>query len=162
MGEKWSEVFKKISLEDLENDFTIKYSNSSIADYTKSKKLADIQNFMNYWQVLWNDPARNAYIIDQEALIKKVAELLEIDWALLTPEELQKVREEWWVATVTADTAVQAVAQEAQAAAQQAMMPEQWQVNPEAEIAEANAEQVLQATAPADMSQFEVAPTVVE
>ena len=162
MGEKGSEVFKKISLEDLENDFTIKYSNSSIADYTKSKKLADIQNFMNYWQVLWNDPARNAYIIDQEALIKKVAELLEIDWALLTPEELQKVREEWWVATVTADTAVQAVAQEAQAAAQQAMMPEQWPVNPEAEMAEANAEQVLQATAPADMSQFEVAPTVVE
>jgi len=29
-------------------------------------------------------------------------------------------------------------------------------------MAEANAEQVLQATAPADMSQFEVAPTVVE
>jgi hypothetical protein len=48
MGEKGKEVFKKITLEDLENDFTIKYNNSSIADYTKSKKLNDIQNFMNY------------------------------------------------------------------------------------------------------------------
>ena len=162
MGEKWSEVFKKISLEDLENDFTIKYSNSSIADYTKSKKLNDIQNFMNYWQMLWQDPARNAYIIDQESLVKKVAELLEIDWALLTPAELQRVREEWWVATVSADTAVQAVAQEAQVAAQQVMMPEWEQVNPETQTAEAQAQAVLNETAPDDMSRFEIAPTIVE
>lgn len=162
LGEKGAETFKKISLEDLENDFTIKYNNSSIADYTKTKELNNIQNFMNYWQVLWNDPARNAYIIDQEALIKKVAELLELDWALLTPEELQKVREEWWVATVTADTAVQAVAQEAQAQAQQAMMPAEWEPTPEQAMAEADAQQALQETAPADMSQFAVTPTVVE
>ena len=162
MGEKWKEVFKKITLEDLENDFTIRYSNSSIADYTKSKKLNDIQNFMNYWQVLWNDPARNAYIIDQEAIIKKVAELLDIDWALLSPEELQAVREQWWVATATADIAVQSIAQQAQAEAQQAMMPQEWDVNPEAQAAEMQAEAALQETAPIDMSQFEIAPTVVE
>ena len=162
MGEKGKEVFKKITLEDLENDFTIRYSNSSIADYTKSKKLNDIQNFMNYWQMLWNDPARWAYIIDQEALVKKVAELLDIDWALLTPEELQRVREEWWIATVTADTAVQAVAQQAQAEAQQAMVPAEWQANPEEVMAEAEAQQALQETAPADINQFWIPPTVVE
>ena len=118
MGEKGKEVFKKISLEDLENDFTIKYNNSSIADYTKSKKLNDIQNFMNYWQMLWQDPARNAYILDQEALIKKVAELLEIDWALLTPEEYKKVREEWSVATAQADSTAQVEAAKVQQDAQ--------------------------------------------
>lgn len=118
---------------------------------------------MNYWQALWNDPARNAYIIDQEAIIKKVAELLDIDWALLTPEELQRVREEWWVASVTADTTIQAVAQQAQAEAQQAMMPPQQEWNPEAEMAAANAQQILQETAPVDInSQFAVTPTVVE
>jgi hypothetical protein len=48
MGEKGAETFKKISLEDFENDFTIKYNNSSIADYTKTKELNQIQSFMNY------------------------------------------------------------------------------------------------------------------
>lgn len=158
MWEKWKEVFKKITLEDLENDFTIRYSNSSIADYTKSKKLNDIQNFMNYWQMLWNDPARNAYIIDQEAIIKKVAELLDIDWALLTPEELQKVREEWWLATVNADTAVQAEAAKAQQEAQAELQPEQ--LTPEQAQAEAEAQAVLQSTAPIQENTW-IPPTVI-
>lgn len=163
MGEKWSEVFKKISLEDLENDFTIKYSNSSIADYTKSKKLNDIQNFMNYGQMLWNDPARNAYILDQEALIKKVAELLEIDWALLTAEEYKKVREERWVATAQADTATQAEAAKAQQEAQAELQAEQqwWEMSPEQQQAEAEAQAVLESTAPVWEQSFEIPPTVV-
>lgn len=164
MGEKGKEVFKKISLEDLENDFTIKYNNSSIADYTKSKKLNDIQNFMNYWQMLWQDPARNAYILDQEALIKKVAELLEIDWALLTPEEYKKVREEWSVATAQADSTAQVEAAKVQQDAQTEMQQEEqpWWLTPEAQIAEAQAQAVLQNTDPNVNPQwFEIQPTVV-
>ena len=161
MGEKWSEVFKKISLEDLENDFIIKYNNSSIADYTKSKKLNDIQNFMQYWQQLGNDPARNAYILDQEAIIKMVAELLDIDGALLTPEELQKVREEWWIATVTADTAVQVEAAKVQQEAQESIAEEQ-STNPELQQAEAQAQAALDETAPATQQSFEIPPTVIE
>ena len=162
MGEKWKEVFKKITLEDLENDFTIRYSNSSIADYTKNKKLTDIQNFMQYWQQLWQDPARNAYIIDQEAIIKKVAELLDIEWAVLSPEEFEAVREIRWLATVKSDTTVQAAAAQAQAEMQQAMAPQEEEMNPEVEQAEQEAQMALTATDPGDMSQFEVTPTVVE
>lgn len=160
MGEKGKEVFKKISLEDLENDFTIKYSNSSIADYVKNKKLNDIQNFMQYWQQLWQDPARNAYIIDQEAIIKKVAELLDIDGAVLSPEEYRAIREVWWVATVEADTTVQATAAQAQAE----MQPQQpeWAMNPEVQQAEAEAQMALDNTQPMNPSQYEVAPVVVE
>lgn len=164
MGEKGKEVFKKITLEDLENDFTIKYNNSSIADYTKSKKLNDIQNFMNYWQMLWNDPARNAYILDQEALVKKVAELLEIDWALLTAEEYKKVREEWSVATAQADTTAQIEAQKTQQEAAQEMQAEQnwWQqMSPEQQVAEAEANAVLEATAPVWEQSYEIPPTVI-
>ena len=164
MWEKWKEVFKKITLEDLENDFTIKYNNSSIADYTKSKKLNDIQNFMNYWQLLWNDPARNAYILDQESIIKKVAELLEIDGALLTPEEYKRVREEWSVATAQADTTAQVEAQKTQQEAAQEMQAEQnwWQsMSPEQEVAEAEAQAVLESTAPTWQQSFEIPPTVV-
>ena len=164
MGEKGKEVFKKITLEDLENDFTIKYNNSSIADYTKSKKLNDIQNFMNYWQMLWNDPARNAYILDQEALVKKVAELLEIDWALLTAEEYKKVREEWSVATAQADTTAQIEAQKTQQEATQEMQAEQnwWQqMSPEQQVAEAEANVVLEAIAPAWEQSYEIPPTVI-
>lgn len=164
MWEKWKEVFKKITLEDLENDFTIKYNNSSIADYTKSKKLNDIQNFMNYWQLLWNDPARNAYILDQESIIKKVAELLEIDWALLTPEEYKRVREEWSIATAQADTTAQVEAQKTQQEATQEMQAEQnwWQsMSPEQEVAEAEAQAVLESTAPTWQQSFEIPPTVV-
>ncbi len=164
MGEKGKEVFKKITLEDLENDFTIKYNNSSIADYTKSKKLNDIQNFMNYWQMLWNDPARNAYILDQESLVKKVAELLEIDWALLTAEEYKKVREEWSVATAQADTTAQVEAQKTQQEAAQEMQAEQnwWQqMSPEQQVAEAEANAVLEATAPAWEQSYEIPPTVI-
>lgn len=164
MGEKGKEVFKKITLEDLENDFTIKYNNSSIADYTKSKKLNDIQNFMNYWQMLWNDPARNAYILDQEALVKKVAELLEIDWALLTAEEYKKVREEWSVATAQADTTAQIEAQKAQQEATQKMQAEQnwWQqMSPEQQTAETEANAILEATAPVWEQSYEIPPTVI-
>ena len=163
MGEKGKEVFKKITLEDLENDFTIRYSNSSIADYTKSKKLADIQNFMNYWQLLWNDPARNAYILDQESIIKKVAELLDIDWALLTPEEYKKVREDRSVATAQADTTAQVEAQKAQQEAAQEMQAEQqwWEMSPEQQVAEAEANAVLEATAPAWQQSYEIPPTVI-
>lgn len=164
MGEKGKEVFKKITLEDLENDFTIKYNNSSIADYTKSKKLNDIQNFMNYWQMLWQDPARNAYILDQESLVKKVAELLEIDWALLTSEEYKKVREEWSVATAQADTTAQVEAQKTQQEAVQEMQAEQnwWQqMSPEQQVAEAEANAVLEATAPAWEQSYEIPPTVI-
>ena len=162
MWEKWKEVFKKISIEDLENDFTIRYSNSSIADYTKNKKLWDIQNFMQYWQQLWQDPARNAYIIDQEAIIKKVAELLDIDWAVLSPDEYKRIREEWSVATAQADTAAQVEAAKAQQEAQAEMQAEQWQweLTPEQQQAEAEAQAVLQATEPSWES-FEIPPTVV-
>ena len=164
MWEKGAEVFKKISLEDLENDFTIKYSNSSIGDYIKNKKLSDIQNFMQYWQQLWNDPARNAYIIDQEAIIKKVAELLDIDWAILTAEEYRKVREERWIATADADTAVQTEAAKQQ---QEAQAELQWetpegQLTPEQQQAEAEAQAILQATEPVESwAWFEIPPTVV-
>ena len=163
MGEKGKEIFKKISIEDLENDFTIKYNNSSIADYTKSKKLSDIQNFMNYWQMLWNDPARNAYIIDQAAIIKKVAELLEIDWALLTSEEYKNIREEWSIATAQADSTAQVEAQKVQAEAQAEMQAEQWQweLSPEQQQAEAEAQAVLEATAPTWSQWFEIPLTVV-
>lgn len=163
MWEKGKEVFKKITLEDLENDFTIKYNNSSIADYTKSKKLSDIQNFMNYWQLLWNDPARNAYILDQEAIIKKVAELLEIDWALLTPEEYKRVREEWGVATAQADTTAQVEAQKAQQEAAEEMQAEQgWtSLSPEQQQAEAEAQAVLDSTAPVWEQSYEIPPTVI-
>lgn len=164
MGEKGKEVFKKISLEDLENDFTIKYNNSSIADYTKTKKLNDIQNFMNYGQVLWNDPARNAYIIDQAAIIKKVAELLEIDWALLSSEEYKNIREEWQVATAQADTTAQTKAakmqQEAQAELQSGEWEWEWMLTPEQQQAEAEAQAILQATAPVEQS-YEIPPTVI-
>lgn len=95
MGEKGKETFKKITLEDLNNDFTIKYNNSSIAGYTKSQKLADLQNFMQYGQGLGQDPARNAYIIDQKAVVEKVAELLDIEGCVLSAEEYQRIREEW-------------------------------------------------------------------
>ena len=163
MGEKGKEVFKKITLEDLENDFTIRYSNSSIADYTKSKKLADIQNFMNYWQLLWNDPARNAYILDQESIIKKVAELLDIDWALLSSEEYKAIREEWSVATAQADTAAQVEAQKAQQEAQAEMQSEsaEGSLSPEQQVAEAEANAVLEATAPVWQQSFEIPPTVI-
>lgn len=163
MGEKGKEVFKKITLEDLENDFTIRYSNSSIADYTKSKKLSDIQNFMNYWQLLWNDPARNAYILDQEAIIKKVAELLDIDWALLSSEEYKAIREEWSVATAQADTAAQVEAQKAQQEAQAEMQSEsaEGSLSPEQQVAEAEANAVLEATAPVWQQSFEIPPTVI-
>lgn len=159
MGEKGKEVFKKITLEDLENDFTIKYNNSSIADYTKTKKLNDIQNFMNYWQLLWNDPARNAYIIDQASIIKKVAELLEIDWALLTSEEYKNIREEWSIATAQADTTAQVEAAKVQQEAQAEMQEEQ--VSPEQQQAEAEAQAVLQATAPVWEQSYEIPPTVI-
>ena len=163
MGEKGKEVFKKITLEDLENDFRIRYSNSSIADYTKGKKLSDIQNFMQYWQALGNDPARNAYIIDQEAIIKKVAELLDIDGAVLSPDEYKRVREEWSVATVQADTTAQVEAQKAQQEAAQEMQAEQqwWEMSPDQLAAEAQAQAVLQATEPAAEQSYEIPPTVV-
>lgn len=163
MWEKGQEVFKKITLEDLENDFTIRYSNSSIADYTKGKKLSDIQNFMQYWQSLGQDPARNAYIIDQAAIIKKVAELLDIEWAVLTPEEYNKIREEWWVATVQADTNVQAEAAKAQQEAQTEIQGEtpEGSLTPEQQAAEAEAEAALAATAPTWQTSFEIPPTVV-
>ncbi len=162
MGEKGKEVFKKITLEDLENDFTIRYSNSSIADYTKWKKLSDIQNFMQYWQQLWQDPARNAYIIDQEAIIKKVAELLDIDGAVLSPDEYKRVREEWSVATAQADTSAQVEAAKAQQEAQAEMQAEQqWASSPDQLAAEAQAQAVLQATEPAAEQSYEIPPTVI-
>lgn len=162
MWEKGKEVFKKITLEDLENDFTIRYSNSSIADYTKWKKLSDIQNFMQYWQQLWQDPARNAYIIDQEAIIKKVAELLDIDGAVLSPDEYKRVREEWSVATAQADTSAQVEAAKAQQEAQAEMQAEQqWASSPDQLAAEAQAQAVLQATEPAAEQSYEIPPTVI-
>ena len=163
MGEKGSEIFKKISLEDLENDFVIKYNNSSIADYTKSKKLNDIQNFMQYWQQLGNDPARNAYILDQEAIIKMVADLLDIDGALLTPEEYKAVREERSIATAQADTTAQVEAQKTQQEAAQEMQAEQnwWAMSPEQEVAEAEAQAVLDSTAPVWEQSYEIPPTVI-
>ena len=160
MGEKGKEVFKKITLEDLENDFTIRYSNSSIADYTKAKKLDDIQNFMQYWQQLWQDPARNAYIIDQEAIIKKVAELLDIDGAVLSPEEYQRVREEWSIATAWADATAQVEAAKIQQEAQAEMQQDQ-AMSPEAEVAEAQAQAALANTAP-QSGWYEIQPKVIQ
>ena len=165
MWEKGQETFKKITLEDLENDFTIKYNNSSIAGYTKSQKLADLQNFMQYGQGLGQDPARNAYIIDQKAVIEKVAELLDIEWCVLTSDEYKRVREERSVATATADTAAQTEAQKMQAEAQQQMAEEmqQWQQDPAIAEAEAMGQQVLNETSPDMMApeSFEIPPVVV-
>lgn len=161
MGEKGAESFKKITLEDLSNDFVIKYNNQSIADYTKTQKLNDLERFMQYWQQLWQDQARQAYIIDQAEIIKKIWELLEIDWVLLNSEEYKRIREEWWVAWVEADTSIQAKAQEAQAELQPEVPAEQQ--SPEEMQAIMWAEQVLQATNPENQQvDYSIAPTVVQ
>lgn len=161
MGEKGKETFKKITLEDLNNDFTIKYNNSSIAGYTKSQKLADLQNFMQYGQGLGQDPARNAYIIDQKAVIEKVAELLDIEWCVLSADEYQRIREEWWVATATADTNAQVESQKIQAEAQAEMQqPPEGTVDPAVAEAEAMGQQVLAETAEAEPDYW-IPPVVV-
>lgn len=160
MGEKGAETFKKITLEDLTNDFVIKYKNSSIADYTKTQKLNDLERFMQYWQQLWQDPARQAYIIDQAAIIKKLWELFEIDWILLNAEDYKKIREEWWVATAEADTNIQATAQEAQNEIMASQQPTEQDM--EIQQAEAEWQALLEATNPQPTDSFDIAPVVVQ
>ena len=56
MWKDWAEVFKKISLDDLANDYVIKYRSDSISDYLRQREIDNLNSFLNYEKVLWTDP----------------------------------------------------------------------------------------------------------
>lgn len=92
MGKDGAEVFKKISLDDLANDYVIKYKSDSISDYLRQREIDNLNSFLNYEKVLWTDPVTNTFIFDQRKIAEKVAELHWLEWSVLTKEKFAELQ----------------------------------------------------------------------
>ena len=92
MWKDWAEVFKKISLDDLANDYVIKYRSDSISDYLRQREIDNLNSFLNYEKVLWNDPVTNTFIFDQRKVAEKVAELHGLEGTVLTKEKFAELQ----------------------------------------------------------------------
>lgn len=118
MGKSWEQEFKKITIEDLKNDYVIKYKSESIGDYMQQRELDKLTSFLNYQKIVGTDPITNTFVYNQRKVAEKVAELHWFNWIVLSDEQIidimkdrqEKLKEiappennfnqggwEWWV-----------------------------------------------------------------
>lgn len=95
VGKDNKEVFKKIKLEDLAGEYIIRYKSETLDAYYKQRELDNITSFLNYEKMVGEDPITWTFVYDQPAIAKKVADLHQLYWVVLSAEDIIKRKKDF-------------------------------------------------------------------